>query len=437
MSWQAAAWLLLGGSTALMFLGLPVAFAFLAINLLGAAVFLGGDAGMMQLARNSVQSVTSFALTPIPLFILMGEVLFHTGLAVKVIDGVERLIREVPGRLAVIAVVAGTVFSAISGSTIATTAMLGSLMLPVMLARGYHPTIATGPIMAIGAVDMLIPPSALTVLLGSLSGISISKLLVGGIVPGLILAVIFVAYIVMRVRLDPALAPKAAFEEHHGWRRFQPFLQYVLPLVSIFVIVVGAMIAGWATPTESAALGAFATIVLAFLYKSLTTKNLLQALRGTAAISGMILFIIVGATTFSQILSFSGASNGLAQMITGFGLPPMAVIAGMMLLLVFLGVFVEQVSMMMITLPIFMPIVQGMGVDLVWFGVMFLICMQLGLLMPPHGLLLMTMKGVAPPQVTMMHIFRAVLPFVLISMVVLGLVFFVPAVAIWLPGLIG
>jgi len=437
MSWQAAAWLLLGGSTALMFLGLPVAFAFLAINLLGAAIFLGGDAGMMQLARNSVQSVTSFALTPIPLFILMGEVLFHTGLAVKVIDGIERLIREVPGRLAVIAVVAGTVFSAISGSTIATTAMLGSLMLPVMLARGYHPTIATGPIMAIGAVDMLIPPSALTVLLGSLSGISISKLLVGGIVPGLVLSAIFVAYIVLRVKLEPELAPRTGFEEYHGWRRFQPFLQYVLPLVSIFVIVVGAMIAGWATPTECAALGGFATLFLALLYRVLTLRNLVKALRGTAAISGMILFIIVGATTFSQILSFSGASNGLAQTITGLGLPPLAVVAGMMLFLIFLGVFVEQVSMMMITLPIFMPIVQQMGIDLVWFGVMFLICMQLGLLMPPHGLLLMTMKGVAPPQVTMMHIFRAVTPFLLISLLVLALVFFAPPMAVWLPNLVG
>ena len=151
----------------------------------------------------------------------------------------------------------------------------------------------------------------------------------------------------------------------------------------------------------------------------------------------MILFIIVGATTFSQILSFSGASNGLAQMITGFGLPPMAVIAGMMLLLIFLGVFVEQVSMMMITLPIFMPVVQQMGIDLIWFGVMFLICMQLGLLMPPHGLLLMTMKGVSPPQVTMMHIFRAVTPFLLISIAVLVLVFFVPGIATWLPNLIG
>ncbi|MFL5126766.1 MAG: TRAP transporter large permease subunit, partial [Microvirga sp.] len=180
MSWQLAALLLLGGSTVLIFLGMPVALSFVAINLVGAVLFLGGEPGLAQMARNSVVSVLNFSLTPIPLFILMGEVLFHTGLALKVIDGVERLIAQVPGRLAVVAVVAGTVFSAISGSTIATTAMLGSLMLPVMLARGYHPAMATGPIMAIGAVDMLIPPSALTVLLGSLSGISISKLLIGG-----------------------------------------------------------------------------------------------------------------------------------------------------------------------------------------------------------------------------------------------------------------
>src|SRR5712671_7652029 len=436
MSWEAAAWLMLGGSTFLLFLGLPVAFSFIVINLVGAVLFLGGEAGLVQLARNSVGSVASFSLTPIPLFILMGEVLFHTGLAVKVIDGVERLIRQVPGRLAVVAVVAGTVFSAISGSTIATTAMLGSLMLPVMLARGYHPTIAAGPIMAIGAVDMLIPPSALTVLLGSLSGISISKLLIGGIGPGLILSVIFVGYIMLRVKLEPALAPATPLEEFEGWQKFRPFAQYVLPLVSIFGVVVGAMIAGWATPTECAALGAFATMVLAVLYRSLTIENLLRSLQGTAAISGMILFIIVGATTFSQILSFSGASDGLARLITQLGLPPLAVIAGMMLLLIFLGVFVEQVSMMMITLPIFMPIVTQMGVDLVWFGVMFLICMQLGLLMPPHGLLLMTMKGVAPPQVTMLHIFRAVMPFLLISVVVLILVFLVPGVAVWLPGLV-
>ncbi|HYT84897.1 MAG TPA: TRAP transporter large permease subunit [Burkholderiales bacterium] len=433
MPWDAAAWLMLGGSTALLFLGLPVAFSFLVINLLGAWLFLGGEAGLVQFARNSVGSVASFSLTPIPLFILMGEVLFHTGLAVKVIDGVEHLIRRVPGRLAVVAVVAGTVFSAISGSTIATTAMLGSLMLPVMLARGYHPTMATGPLMAIGAVDMLIPPSALTVLLGSLSGISIAKLLIGGIVPGLILSLAFVVYIVVRVKMNPSLAPAASFTEYRGWEKFRPLVQYVVPLVSIFVIVVASMSAGWATPTESAAIGALFTILLAAAYRALTLQNLVLALRGTASISGMILFIIVGATTFSQILSFSGASNGMVEIIATLGLPPLALIAAMMLVLIFLGLFVEQVSMMMITLPIFMPLVQKLGIDTVWFGVMFLICMQLGLLLPPHGLLLMTMKGVSPPQVTMGHIFRAVIPYIAMSLLVLALVFFVPAVAVWLP----
>jgi tripartite ATP-independent transporter DctM subunit len=433
MSWQAAAWLMLGGSTLLMFLGLPVAFSFLVINLIGALLFLGGEAGLTQLVRNSVGSVASFSLTPIPLFILMGEVLFHTGLAVKVIDGVERLIRQVPGRLAVVAVVAGTVFSAISGSTIATTAMLGSLMLPVMLARGYHPTMATGPLMAIGAVDMLIPPSALTVLLGSLSGISISKLLIGGVMPGLILSLAFIAYIILRVKLNPSLAPATAFTEYRGWQKLQPFVKYVIPLVSIFVVVVASMSAGWATPTESAAIGAFFTMLVALAYRSLTIANLLAALRGTAAISGMILFIIVGATTFSQILSFSGASNGLVELISSLGLSPLQVLAAMMLLLVFLGLFVEQVSMMMITLPIYMPLVAKYGFDPVWFGVMFLICMQLGLLLPPHGLLLMTMKGVAPPSVRMGHIFQAVLPYIAMSLLVLALVLFVPEIAVWLP----
>jgi tripartite ATP-independent transporter DctM subunit len=433
MSWQVSAWLMLGGSTVLLFLGLPVAFSFLVINLVGAMLYLGGDPGVVQLVRNSVGSISSFSLTPIPLFVLMGEILFHTGLAIRVIDGIERLIKHVPGRLAVVAVVAGTVFSAVSGSTIATTAMLGSLMLPMMLERRYHPTMATGPIMAIGAVDMLIPPSALTVLLGSLSGISISKLLMGGVVPGLILSLMFIFYIVIRVKLNPSLAPSSDFKQYSGWDRLRPLLQYVIPLVSIFGIVVGFMAAGIATPTESAAMGAMATLLLAALYRALTWKSLLGALKGTAAISGMILFIILGATTFAQILSFSGATDGLVQTITSGGLGPTAIILMMMLILIFLGIFVDQVSMMLITLPIFMPIVQSLGVDQVWFGILFLICMQLGLLLPPHGLLLMTMKGVAPPEVTMAHIFQAVIPYVAMSLIVLALVFCVPQVALWLP----
>ena len=434
MSWTFAAWLLLGGSTVLLFIGMPVALTFLAVNLVGAWLYMGGEVGLVQLARSSVSSVAAFALTPIPLFVLMGEVLFHTGLAHKVIEGIDRLITRVPGRLAVVAVVAGTVFSAISGSTIATTAMLGSLMLPVMLARGYHPTLATGPIMAIGAVDMLIPPSALTVLLGSLSGISISKLLLGGIVPGLILSLAFIAWIILRVRLSPALAPQEAQAVRYtGWDRWHLLVAYVLPTMSIFGVVVGALSAGWATPTECAALGAFATMVLAALYRRLSWQALRSALMGTAGISGMILFIILGATTFTQLLSFSGASNGLVQLITGQGWSKEMIVVGMMAFLIFLGLFVDQVSMMMITLPIFMPIVSSLGIDPIWFGVMFLMCMQMGLLLPPHGLLLMTMRGVAPPEVRTSQIFKAVIPYVLMSLMLLVAIFFWPAIATWLP----
>ena len=437
-SWALAAWMMLGGSMVLLFIGMPVALTFITINIVGAWIYMGGEPGLVQLARSSVGSITAFSLTPIPLFVLMGEVLFHTGLAHKVIEGIERLIRRVPGRLAVVAVVAGTVFSAISGSTIATTAMLGSLMLPVMLSRGYHPTIATGPIMAIGAVDMLIPPSALTVLLGSLSGISISKLLIGGVIPGVILSAAFVLWIIVRVSISPHLAPTDTSEvSHTGWARWSLFFGYVLPSLSIFGVVVGALAAGWATPTECAALGAFATMLLAACYRTLTRAALLRALKGTAGISGMILFIILGATTFAQILSFSGASSGLVQLITGHGLSTGLIVMGMMLMLIFLGIFVDQVSMMMITLPIFMPVVQALAIDPIWFGVMFLICMQLGLLLPPHGLLLMTMRGVAPTSVTMGHIFLAVVPYVAMSLVLLAAVYWMPGIATWLPKRIG
>ena len=437
ISWQLAALLLLGGSTALMFLGVPVAFSFMAINIAGAILFLGGEPGLQQMARNSVVSVVNFSLTPIPFFVLMGEVLFHTGIALKVIDSVERLIKQVPGRLAVVAVVAGTIFSAISGSTIATTAMLGSLMLPVMLARGYHPTIATGPIMAIGAVDMLIPPSALTVLLGSLSGISISKLLIGGVVPGLMLSVAFVAYIVARVKISPAIAPAAPFEQKFGWARYQSLFLYVIPLIGIFAVVVGAMSGGFATPTEAAAVGAAATILMAAVYRALSWEALRAALEGTVGVSGMILFIILGATIFSQILSFSGVTDGVVSLVTRQGYSPFFILLGMMALLIFLGIFVDQVSMMMITLPVFMPLVRLLHIDLIWFGVLYLICMQLGLLLPPHGLLLMTMKGVAPPVVTMNHIFRAVVPYIVMSLLLLALIIGVPMIATWLPNKLG
>lgn len=438
MGWIEASIILFGGLVVLMSLGLSVAFAFLAVNVVAALLFLGGEQGLSQLARNSVASVTSFSLTPIPFFVLMGEVLFHTGVAVKAIDAIAGLIHRVPGRLAVITIVAGTVFSAISGSTVATTAMLGSLMLPTMLERGYEPKMAMGPIMAIGGVDMLIPPSALAVLFGSLAGISISGLLIGGIVPGLILSVIFVGYIILRAWMNPKLAPEPEkLELPAGFARWRPFVVYVFPLVLIFSVVVGAMTGGWATPTEAAALGAAATIAAAALYRSLTWTALMTSLKGAVSVSGIILFIIVGATTFSQVLSFSGATNGLVALVAGQGMPPWAVILGMMAILIVLGFFIDEVSMMMITIPFFMPLVQQMGVDLIWFGVLFLINMQIGLLSPPFGLLLFAMKGVAPPHITMTQIVAAVMPYLYFGLAVMMLVYFVPPLATFLPRLLG
>ncbi len=437
MTWVEGGILLFGGLVAAMALGLPVAFAFLALNVAGAMLFLGGEPGLAQLARNAVQSIVSFSLTPIPFFVLMGEVLFHTGVALKAIDAFALVIRRVPARLSVIAIVAGTVFSAISGSTIATTALLGSLLLPTMLARGYHPRMAMGPIMGIGGVDMLIPPSALTVLLGSLAGISIAGLLIGGIVPGLILSILYVGYILARAGLNPALAPdEQVAEGPRGLARWAPFLAHVLPLVLIFALVIGAMTGGFATPTEAAAIGAAGTIAAAAVYRSLTLANLMKALTGTVAVSGIILFIIVGATTFTQVLSFSGVVNGLLGVVTGLGLSVDALVIAMLLILLFLGCFVDQVSMMLITLPFFMPLVQRYDVDSIWFGVLFLICMQLGLLTPPFGLLLFTMKGVAPPSITMHEVYMAAMPYIAMSVLMLVLIFFFPVVATWLPAVL-
>lgn len=438
MDWILNLTLLLGAVMGLMLLGLPVALAFLTANIMGAFLFMGGLAGIDQLARNSIASVITFSLTPIPMFVLMGEVLFQTGLALKVIDGFDRLIYRLPARLPVISIVAGTAFSAVSGSTIATTAMLGRSMTPVMLEKKYHPSLAMGPIIAIGGVDMLIPPSALIVLLGSLANISITKLLFAGIIPGLLLAVAFVAYIIVRAKLSPHMVPtNDTGIAYKGWQKYRPFVIYVLPLLSIFGVVIGAMTGGLATPTEAAALGVAGTVLLGSLYRSVTFKNLLAALKGTVQISGMILFIIVGATAFSQLLGMSGATNALLGRIGGLGLTPTELLIAMVVILLVLGCFVDQISMMLLTLPFFMPLVLGAGIDQIWFGVLFLIAMQLGLMTPPFGLLLFTMKGVVPPDITINQVFRSALPFVAISVLMLVVVFFLPGIATWLPTALG
>ncbi len=428
MSWVSILTLMFASKVGLLLIALPVAFVFFIINIAGSYLIFGGYAGLEQMVRNEQLSVAQFSLVPIPLFVLMGEVLFHTGLAMKSIDAVDAVIRRVPGRLAVVALVAGTIFSAISGSTIATTAMLGSLLLPQMLKRNYEPKTAMGPILAIGGVDILIPPSGLAVLLGSLAGISISGLLVGGIVPGLILSLLFIGYVILRCWIDPTLAP--AYDDG-GPKVARPWLNLavtVLPLIGVFVIVVVSMTGGWATPTESSAIGAVATVLLALCYGSLTWKNLWKALLGTLSISGSLLFIIVGATTFAQLLSFSGATAGLVALIEGSQFSQTTILIGMLAVLLILGFFIDQTSIMMITLPFYMPVLRSMGVDLVWFGVLYLLCMQIGLLTPPFGLLLFVLKGVAPPGIAIETIYRAATPYVWLTLLMMALIFVIPGI---------
>lgn len=436
MGWGAALALMLGLLCGLMALGLPVAFAFFSVNIVGAMIFLGGGAGLSQLARNAMASITTFTLVPIPLFILMGEILFHTGLARQAIDAVERLIARVPGRLSIVSVVGGTIFSSLSGSTIANTAVLGSVLLPDMLRRGYHPSIAMGPIMATGSIAMLIPPSALAVLLGSLAGISISRLLIAGIVPGLLMSLLFLGYVIGRCALRPELAPAYAIERLDLWARWRPFLVHVVPLLGIFVVVIGSLLMGFATPTESAALGCVASLIAAAAYRQLTLAGLTKALRETAKISVMILFIIVASVTFSQILAFSGATSGLLRAIDQVGATPFTILIAMLLILLFLGAFMDQVSMIMITLPFFIPLAQTLSIDLLWLGVLILITMEISFTTPPFGLLIYVMKGVAPPEITLRQIFLAAAPFIVLELIVLALIVLMPGLATWLPAMI-
>lgn len=436
MEWYYTLAILIGALVFFMMLGLPVVFAFFTVNIMGAFIFMGGEKGLMQLVRNAVDAVQSFALLPIPLFIFMGEVMLYTGVAARAIDAVDKLIARVPGRLALVAIAGGTIFSSLSGSTIANTAMLGSTLLPEMYKRGYKPEISIGPIVAVGGIAMLIPPSALAVLLGSIAQIPIGDLLVASIIPALILAALFFAYVTIRCARNPEIAPPYEVGEMTWVERLLPFIIYVLPLTSIFLVVVGSIVGGVATPTESAALGALATLVSAAAYRRLTLQNFLISLRQTMRFTVMTLFIICGSITFSQILAFSEASAGLSSVIVRAELSPFLVLLGMLAVLMFLGCFMDQVSMMMITMPLYMPVVEQMGYHPVWFGVLTLMILEISLATPPFGLLLFVAKGAAPADTTVRQVIVSVLPFIVLALLVLALLVVVPQLTLVLPALI-
>ncbi|EIM73794.1 TRAP dicarboxylate transporter subunit DctM [Nitratireductor aquibiodomus RA22] len=436
MAWYEATLLMIGGLLALMFFGMPVAIAFLAINIVGVVIFMGGMIGIDQLVANATTSVTSFALVPVPLFLIMGELLFHTGLAIRVFDALDKCFGGIKGRLSYLTVGGGTIFATLSGSSMANTAMLGTTLMPDMIKRGYKPHMIMGPILATGGLAMIIPPSSLAVLLGSLARIDVGALLIAGLVPGLVLALMFLATIRIQIALDPDAAPGYAAERASVSEIARALAVDVLPMGIVVFAVVGLILLGWATPTESAAFGALSVVVLAACYRTLSWEAVVRSLTGTLKVSAMMLMIIVGSTTFSQILAFSGASSGLIAFATSFELNAYVVLAIMFLVLLLLGMFMDQLSIMMLTLPIFMPLVALYGFDQIWFGVVMLLALELSLATPPFGLLLFVMVGVSPAGTTIGQVARAALPYIACTLLLVVLLALFPQLALWLPGLI-
>jgi tripartite ATP-independent transporter DctM subunit len=432
MEWQTLL-LIIGGILFLCLMsGVPIFVAFLIVDTVGILLFMGGLAGIDSLIRSMFDSIGLFTLTPVVLFLIMGEAIFRSGMATRALDVIERVLLRLPGRLSLVAVAGGAIFATLSGSALGSCAMLGSLLLPDMAKRGYSKSMSMGPIMAGGMLAVIIPPSTLAVILGAQGSIPVGKLLLAGFIPGFILAGFYLLYIIISCYRNPSLAPMGeAITSQSSLAK--DFLLYVLPLSVIVLAVLGSIFTGLATPTEASALGALTSFILAACYKSLTPQMVIKSATSTLAISTMILMIVGGSVAFSQLLGFTGIVRGIVNLVTNLSLPPVIIVAMMQLVLLIMGCFIDQIAMIMIAVPIFMPISNALGFDPIWMGLLMLISISLGLLTPPFGLLLFIMRGNAPEGTSMMDVYRASLPYVYLTILGLALFIIFPSIATWLP----
>jgi len=435
MEWFEIGGMMIGLVVGLMALGIPVAFAFLLSNIVGAFLFMGGLAGVEQLINNCTRSVSSFLLVPVPLFILMGEIFFHTGLSQQIFSTLDKLFGRLQGRLSYMAVVGGTIFAALSGSSISTTAMMGTSMVPEMTSRGYKKHMAMGPILGSGSLAILIPPSALVVLLGSLAFIDIGALLIGGILPGLCLALLYTITIYILIKIDPSSAPQYDVDEVSFFEKLKLTSIYILPLGLVFFLVVGFIVLGIATPSESAAFGVLGVFILAVLFRCMSWEALKKSIEGTLVVTVMVLMILLASSTFSQIMAFSGASSELVEWATSFELAPIVMLLAMFAVLLVLGMFVDQISQMMLTIPLFLPLAKSLGFDPIWFGIIIILALEISTVTPPFGLLLFVMMGVAPPNTTFGEVVVAGLPYIFCAFVMLALLVIFPEIVLFLPSL--
>jgi len=363
----------------------------------------------------------------------MGEVVFVSGIATKAVDVVERILYRLPGRLSMVAIGAGALFDCLSGSALGTCAMFGSLLVPEMTKRNYSKYMSMGPIMAGSALAVVIPPSTLAIVLAAQAGISIGKLLIAGFLPGFMLASLFACYIIISCVVKPGLAPAGEALKTSSSKLLIDSLKYLLPLSLIVLAVLGSIFSGIATPTEASALGALTSFILAGVYGRISVNVILISARRCLAISTMIFMIVAGSVAFSQLLAFTGITRGIVETATKLPVTPIIIIASILCLLILMGTMIEQISMIMIGVPIFMPVATALGYDPIWFGLLMLLCITLGLITPPFGLLLFIMKGVTSADTKMPDVYYSALPFIFLSLIGIFLILIFPVIAVWLP----
>ncbi len=416
----------------LLFLGMPIAFSLMLVGVAGIAYLASPEAALPVAARTVYEVSAYYPYTVIPLFIVMGGFAGSSGMTHELYRAFDKWLRGLPGGLGIATIGACAGFAAVSGSSVATAATMGSIAAPEMKRFQYHPRLTAGSIAAGGTLGFLIPPSIGFIVYGMLTEQSIGRLLIAGIIPGIILAAAYMGIVVLEVKLNPSLAPVSP--EPVTWREKLGALTGIWRPLAIFLLVMGGIYMGFFTPTEAGAIGASALFLVALVKRKLNGKNLAQALEEAVRISVMVLFLVAGANVFSYFLALSTIPMKVAGWAGGLQVSRYLVHACMILIYLFLGCFLDAISMMVLTMPVVFPVVVALGFDPIWFGVIAVLMMEAGLITPPLGLNIFTVAGVAR-DVPVEDIFRGALPFLLSIFAIVILITIFPRVALLLPSL--
>ncbi len=416
----------------LLLLGVHVAFSLLIVGI-GFTISLWGVSHLFVLASSMFGAMSSEVYMAIPLFILMGNILAHTGIADELFNVLYLWTSRLRGGLAMGTVSSGTVLGAMSGSSEAGTLTVGIMALPAMMKRGYDTRIAIGSIAAGGLLGFLIPPSVIAIVYAALASVSLGKLYFASFIPGLMLAALYILYIGIRSQLQPDLCPSIPKEEAPSWsERIRALKGVILPICIIFVVL-GGIYSGATTPTEASGVGAMSAILVALMKRCLTWKRLMDALQSSFKLLGMIAWMIMCVTVFSNVYNALGAPKIINEIISLFPAGGLGVIIFMQLSIFILGTFMDDFAILFLTMPIFVPIIKNLGFDPIWYGVLILINMQCALLTPPYGFNLFYMRAITPKHISTVTIYKGVLPFIALQLVALILVMMFPALATWLP----